>query len=257
MKADNRTFVVSGGSSGLGLAAVQHLLEAGAYVAVCDLRPPQNELGDHSKFWQLDITKSADVESVVEQVVAWSKETGAPLGGVVNCAGVGTAAKVIGANNEPHSLDLWQFALDVNLTGTFNLSRLVCKHLVHVAPEGPDGERGIVIMVASSAAFEGQPGQAAYAASKGGLVSMTLPLARDLGRHGIRVMTIAPAAFSSAMTERMPAKTTASLVRELVFPKRLGSAKEFAQTVMYIVGCSYVNGETIRLTGGARLPARL
>ncbi|KAI0032661.1 short chain type dehydrogenase [Vararia minispora EC-137] len=257
MKVRNRTFVVSGGSSGLGLATVQALLNAQAYVAILDLRPPANLSSSRAKFWKADITSETEVEVAVEGSVAWSNQTGAILGGVINCAGVGTGAKIIGADNEPHPLDLWRFALEVNLTGTFNLSRLVCKHLIHVAPEGPDGERGVVVMVASSAAFEGQPGQAAYSASKGGLVAMTLPLARDLGRHGIRVVSVAPGAFTSPMTDRMSPKTQASVIRELVFPRRPGMPEEFAQTVMWVIGCQYVNGETIRLSGGARLPGKL
>lgn len=184
--------------------------------------------------------------------------------------------QVLDIHGEPHSLDLWNFAIGVNLTGTFNLTRLTCKHLAQTEPEGPDGERGVVIMVASSAAvsplsplprtsltaprppsqFEGQPGQAAYSASKGALVSMTLPLARDLARHGIRVVTLAPGAFASAMTDKMPLKTRASLERELTFPRRFGSAEEFAGTVKWVVECPYVNGETIRLSGASRLPGR-
>lgn len=257
MKIENRTFIVSGGSSGLGLATVQMLLDAGARVAILDLRPAEGLSGDaRVKFFETDITSAEDIVRAVEGTVAWAQTTGARLGGVVNCAGVGTAAKVLDIHGEPHSLDLWNFAIGVNLTGTFNLTRLTCKHLAQTEPEGPDGERGVVIMVASSAAFEGQPGQAAYSASKGALVSMTLPLARDLARHGIRVVTLAPGAFASAMTDKMPLKTRASLERELTFPRRFGSAEEFAGTVKWVVECPYVNGETIRLSGASRLPGR-
>ncbi|KAI0046536.1 AICARFT/IMPCHase bienzyme [Auriscalpium vulgare] len=243
MKTENRTFIVSGGSSGLGLATADDLLKGDAYVAILDLKPPADlaSLSPSSRvrFWKIDITKVDDITAAVDEAVAWTKETGAPLGGVVNCAGVGTAAKVIDSRGEPHSLKLWDFALAVNLTGTFNLTRLACKHLAAVAPEGPDGERGVVVMVASAAAFEGQPGQAAYSATKGALVSMTLPMARDLGRYGIRVVTVAPGAFASPMTDVMSDKTRESLRRDLIFPTRLGTAREFAQTVRWIVECPY------------------
>ncbi|KAI0321603.1 hypothetical protein OF83DRAFT_1098807 [Amylostereum chailletii] len=257
MKAGGRTFIVSGGSSGLGLATVEYLLQENAYAAILDLKPPEGLSGPRLKFWKIDITNNDEVAAAVDGAVAWTKETDAPLGGVVNCAGVGVAAKIIDRDGEPHSLDLWKFALDVNLTGTFNLTRLACKHLIDVQPRDADGERGVIIMVASSAAFEGQPGQLAYAASKGALVSMTLPMARDLGRYGIRVVTIAPGAFTSAMTDKMPPKTQTSLKRDLIFPNRLGVAKEFAHTVKWIVETPYVNGETYRVNAAARLPGRL
>lgn len=177
------------------------------------------------------------------------------------------------SNGEPHSLDLWKFALDVNLTGTFNLTRLALRHLIKVEPEQPDGERGVIIMVASAAAvsrfimcpglsficlqFEGQPGQVAYSATKGAIRSMTLPLSRDLSRYGVRVLTIAPSIFASSMTDNFPDKTRASLERELQFPRRFGAAPEFAQTVKWILECGFVNGETIRLSGASRMPGRL
>ncbi|KAI5121872.1 hypothetical protein M0805_001080 [Coniferiporia weirii] len=257
MKAQNRTFIISGGSSGLGLATAYTLLDAGASVSVLDLHENDELRGERVRFFKTDITADGEVEAAVEGTVSWAKETGATLGGVVNCAGIATAAKVIDAHGNPHSLDLWNFAVAVNLTGAFNLTRLVCKHLINVTPEGSDGERGIVIFVASSAAFEGQPGQAAYAASKGALVSAVLPLSRDLARHGVRVNAVAPGAFASAMTDRMPEKTRLSLHRELVFPRRFGNAGEFAQTVRWMIECVYVNGETVRLSGGSRLPGRL
>ncbi len=174
---------------------------------------------------------------------------------------------------------MWNFALAINLTGTFNLTRIACKYLVNVPPEGPDGERGVVVMVASSAAvsprlvshrstplvdiipvvlqFEGQPGQTAYAATKGALVSMTLPMARDLERFGIRVLTIAPGAFITPMTSVLVKKVHETIARDLLFPRRMGEPHEFAQTVKWILECPYVNGETIRLSGGSRLPGKL
>lgn len=256
------------------------------------------------KFYELDITQVEDIVKVVEQVVSWTKQTGAPLGGVINCAGVGRAAKVgealhftntyllastnwpmqiIGADGQPHSLDVWNFTMDVNLTGTFNLTRVACKYLVTVPSEGPDGERGVVVMVSSAAAvrwyiprdsffsppfakkmvlsfstqFEAQPGQVAYAATKGALVSMTLPMARDLEHHGIRVVTIAPSVFTTPMAATMKPKVQKGISRNLVFPRRLGEPREFGQTVKWILECPYVNGETIRLSGGSRFPGKL
>ncbi|KAJ7623818.1 3-hydroxyacyl-CoA dehydrogenase [Roridomyces roridus] len=260
MKISGRTFIVSGGSSGLGLATVEDLLAADAYVSVLDRVPPPSSLAaSRTKFFEIDITKLADIERAVAGTVEWTASTSAPLGGVINCAGVGTAAKMIDQHNEPHPLDLWDFTLAVNLTGSFNLTRLALAHLVKISPEeGPDGERGVVVLVASAAAFEGQPGQTAYAATKGALRSMALPMARDLARHGVRVMTIAPGVFKSNMTDRMPEKTRRSLTNEgIAYPRRFGQPHEFAQTVRWILECPYVNGETIRLSGAGRLPGKL
>jgi 3-hydroxyacyl-CoA dehydrogenase/3-hydroxy-2-methylbutyryl-CoA dehydrogenase len=186
-------------------------------------------------------------------------------------------SKIIDSHGNPHSLDLWDFTIAVNLTGTFNLTRLALPHLISVNPEGPDGERGVIIFVSSSAAvrrlsssilpasadggpaqFEGQPGQTAYAASKGALNSMVLPLARDLGRHGVRVVSIAPGPFASPMTVgKLPPKAETALLREVAFPARFGLPRDFAQTVRWIVDCAYVNGETVRLSGAGRMPGRL
>jgi len=261
MKIENRTFIVSGGSSGLGFAAVEYILREKGYVAILDLKQPDEiTIGPAQgrvKFLELDVTQVEDIIGVVEEVVSWAKQTGALLGGIINCAGVGTAAKIIGADGQPHSLDVWNFVMDVNLSGTFNLTRIACQYLVKVPPEAPDGERGVVIMVASSAAFEGQPGQVAYAATKGAVASMTLPMARDLERYGIRVVTIAPGAFITPMTSIMSRKTQESISRDLLFPRRMGEAREFGQTVKWILECPYVNGETIRLSGGSRLPGKL
>nr|GAT56611.1 3-hydroxy-acyl-CoA dehydrogenase [Mycena chlorophos] len=232
MKIGNRTFLCSGASSGLGLETARDLLSAGAYIAILDRAAPPADLDSSKvKYFEIDITDVSQIESAVEGAVEWAKKTGAPLGGVINCAGVGTAAKTIDVFNEPHSLDLWDFTLAVNLTGSFNLTRLALKHLIKVDPEGEDGERGVVIFVSSAAAFEGQPGQVAYAATKGALRSMTLPMARDLARHAVRVVTIAPGAFKSAMTSGMPAKTRRSLENEgVVFPRRMGSPVEDYKT---------------------------
>ncbi|KAF8577724.1 short chain type dehydrogenase [Ramaria rubella] len=264
MKLANRTFIVSGGSSGLGLATVRDLLAYGAYTAIVDLAPPEDEdLASidegrrRFRFFKTDITDTGEVEEAVAGTVAWAGETGAVLGGVVNAAGVATVGKVIDAHGEPLSLGLFNFTFAVNVAGTFDLTRLVCRHLVAGPVEGEDGERGVVVMVSSAAAFEGQPGQVAYAATKGAVGSMTLPLARDLARYGIRVNTIAPGTFESRMTGRMPEKTRRSVEGEVVFPRRFGRGVEFAATVRWIVECPFVNGEVVRLSGAARLPSRL
>ncbi|KAJ6485577.1 3-hydroxy-acyl-CoA-dehydrogenase [Mycena sanguinolenta] len=261
MKISGRTFIVSGGSSGLGLATVHDLISADAYISIVDRAPPPADLLSSSKvkYFETDITKVEQIELAVDATIKWTNATKAPLGGVINCAGVGTAAKIIDAHNEPHSLDLWDFTLAVNLTGTFNLTRLALRHLVKVAPEdGPDGERGVIVLVSSAAAFEGQPGQTAYSATKGALRSMTLPLARDLSRHAIRVVTIAPGVFDSNMTANLHEKARRSLSSEgIVYPRRFGQPLEFAQTIRWILTVPYVNGETIRLSGGSRLPGKL
>ncbi|KAJ7147616.1 3-hydroxy-acyl-CoA-dehydrogenase [Mycena crocata] len=260
MKVSGRTFIVSGGSSGLGLAAVRDLISTNAYISIVDRSPPPADLpASQIKFFETDITELEQIERAVDGTIEWIAATGAALGGVINCAGVGTAGKIIDAHNEPHSLALWDFTLAVNLTGTFNLTRLALRHLVKVAPEdGPDGERGVVILVSSAAAFEGQPGQVAYSATKGAVRSMALPLARDLSRHAIRAVTIAPGVFSSNMTANFPDKTRRSLENEgIAYPRRFGQPHEFAQTVRWIFECPYVNGETIRLSGAGRLPGKL
>jgi len=260
MKVANRTFLVSGGSSGLGAATVLDIVAQGGYVSILDRSEPPAELQmSRTKFFQVDITEVAQIAAAVDATVAWTQETGAALGGVVNCAGVGTAAKIIDAHGEPHSLDLWDFTLAVNLTGSFNLTRLALKHLVTVDAEAStDGERGVIIFIASAAAYEGQPGQTAYSASKGALRSMALPMARDLARHGVRVVTVAPGVFDSSMTANFPAKTRRSLETEgIVYPRRFGQPYEFANTVRWILETPYVNGETIRLSGAGRLPGKL
>ncbi|KAJ7249487.1 3-hydroxy-acyl-CoA-dehydrogenase, partial [Mycena haematopus] len=238
----------------VSVSTVHDLLSASAYISIVDRSPPPESLLSSSKvkYFETDITL---VDATINRTLA----TNAPLGGVINCAGVATAAKIINANNEPHALDLWDFTLAVNLTGTFNLTRLALRHLVKVAPEdGPDGECGVIVLVSSAAAFEGQPGQTAYSATEGALRSMTLPLARDLSRHAIRVVTIAPGVFDSNMTANLHEKARRSLSNEgIVYPRRFGDPPEFAQTVRWILSVPYVNGEVIRLSSGGRLPGKL
>ncbi|KAG8815901.1 hypothetical protein FRC19_000687 [Serendipita sp. 401] len=257
-----RTFVVSGGSNGLGLATVIELVRNGGFVSVLDLKGLPEDIHqrlprEQVRYFKTDLTKDQNIEAAVNQTIEWTKETGSKLGGVVNCGGIAVAQKVVSADGTAHSLDLFEFALKVNVTGTFNLTRRVLEHLVKVEPEGADEERGIIIMVASAAAYEGQQGQVAYAASKGAIRSMTLPMARDLGRFGVRVNTIAPSLIVSPMTNNMSEKVKNSLQRDIAFPRRFGEPEEFAQSVKFLIESTYMNGETIRLSAGGRMPGRL
>jgi len=229
-------------------------------MVILDVNEPRKTDWKHPervKFMAIDITEVANIESAVTDAVKWIADTGAPLGGIINCAGVGVVGKISDPRSGPHSLDLWNFVVGINLTATFNLTRLFTQELLKVSPSDEDGERGVVIMVASSAAFEGQQGQTAYAATKGAILSMTLPMARDLGRHGIRVNTIAPSIFESPMTKRMSDKVKKSLESELQFPHRFGQAWEFANTVKWILETPFVNGDVFRLSGGSRMPAKM
>ncbi|KIY73696.1 3-hydroxyacyl-CoA dehydrogenase [Cylindrobasidium torrendii FP15055 ss-10] len=263
MKIQSRTFVVSGGSSGLGLAAAEMLLSSGAFVANLDLAPPPDTSSlassKQSKFIHTDIASLPSVESAVSQAADWVAETGAAFGGVLNCAGIGgPSAHIVNRRDEPFPVEVWDKVMAVNTTGTFNLTRLVLKHLVKVAPEGPDGERGVVIMVSSTAAHGADEGMVAYAASKGAIRAMTTPLSRDMASRGVRVVTIAPTIFATPLSSNFKGALRDFLEkRTTMFPARFGEAPEFAQTVKWIVECSFVNGETIKLTGGQRvIPSR-
>lgn len=260
MKVEKRTFIVSGGSSGLGLATVLELLDGGGYVSILDLQPPvptsnpevPSDLPeDRVKFIETDVTKLVELELAVDASAAWATENGAPLAGVVNCAGIGIPTRMLNKKMEPHSLNVWDKTIAVNLTGSFNLTRLVLRHLAKVAPD-EKGERGVVIFVSSLAGFDGGTAQTAYAASKGGLVSMTLPMARDLGSIGVRVNTVAPGGFTTPLSSSMPAGFSVNLSRATIFPPRMGEPAEFAKTVRWLIDCGYINGETIKLWGGTR-----
>ncbi|KAG6825875.1 hypothetical protein H0H92_002031 [Tricholoma furcatifolium] len=260
---ENRTFIISGGSSGLGLATAQDLLEGNAYVAVLDISPlpailPQGDC-DRCIFVKTDLRELAQIEDAVKRVVEWTRETGAELGGVVNSAGLGKNERMVNAKGKAHGTDVWEMTMNINATASFNLTRLALEHLVRVKPEDtPDGERGVIIFVASVAAYEGQPGQVAYAASKGAIRSMTLPMARDLARHHIRVVSIAPGPFATPLLGILSTKVQDSMnAKAVLYPKRFGTPGEFAKTVRWILDCAYVNGETIMLTGGGRVPAFL
>ncbi|KAJ6617028.1 hypothetical protein B0H10DRAFT_1348780 [Mycena sp. CBHHK59/15] len=259
MKIENRTFIVSGGASGLGLATVRDLVQANARVVIVDrVAPKESFPTERVLFVKTDITRLDEVTRAVADVVAWTAQTGAALGGVINSAGVGANEPTIDAKGKAHSVENWDLHLAVNLTGAFNLTRLVLEHLVRVPPEGPDGERGVVILVSSTAAYEGMPSTIAYAATKGAIRSITLPMARDCARFGVRVVTLAPGPFITPLTSQWPDKVQNGMTKNgLLFPRRYGAPSEFAQTVRWVLECAYVNGETIKVTGGGRLPARL
>jgi NAD(P)-dependent dehydrogenase (short-subunit alcohol dehydrogenase family) len=241
-----RTFLVTGGGSGLGAATARMLADAGANVVVADLGR-QEEI-EH--FVETDVRDEASVQAAVDAAV----ETGGPHG-VVNCAGIGGASLVVGKDGEPHPLDAFRNVIDVNLVGTFNVVRLASAALAANDP-GEDGERGVIVNTASTAAWEGQFGQAAYTASKGGVVSMTIQLARELGRHGIRVMAIAPGPQDTPMLGMLREDIRQALEAQIPFPSRLGRPEEFAALVRHIVENRYLNGEVIRLDGALRAGPR-
>jgi len=262
MKIADRTFIISGGVSGLGLATAHALHAQGAYVSLLDLNADNGEktvksLGSHAKFFETDVTSSDAIADAIAGTLAWVKETGKQIGGVVAGAGVGMPGLIVDKKNEPLSMESIDFVLNINLRGTLDLIRQAVPHMTTNQPEGSDGERGVIIMIASSAAFDGQMGQVSYAASKGAVASLTLPLARDLSKYGIRAVTIAPSMFDSAMTKMMSDKVKKSLLNSMEFPKRAGVPEEFARVVVEAVGNQMLNGTVIRLDGAMRMPARL
>lgn len=255
MKLENSTFIVSGGASGLGAATVRTFHASGANVIIADLGVDKGqalaaELGERAIFCKTDITNESDAKAAIEL----AKTRFGGLQGLVNCAGVGTAWKVLGKEG-PHSLESFSRTVNINLVGSFNMVRLAAAAMAEGQP-GEDGERGVIINTASVAAFEGQIGQAAYAASKAGVVAMTLPIARELARFGIRINTIAPGLFLTPMMEALPQDVQDSLGKATPFPPRLGRPSEFAALARSIVENVMINGETIRLDGAVRLTAK-
>ena len=243
---------VSGGASGLGAATVRRLASEGARVGVFDRSREHaealcKELGDQALPLVGDVTSEQDVGGALAGTI---KAFG-PLSIAVNCAGVGTAGRVLGKEG-PHSLDLFARTITVNLVGTFNVIRLAASSMQSNAPSA-EGERGVIVNTASIAAFDGQIGQAAYAASKGGVSSMTLPIARELARIGVRVVTIAPGLFDTPMLAGLPEEARKSLGAQVPFPPRLGKPSEYAALVEHIVRNTMLNGETIRLDGSLRM----
>ncbi len=252
MEFSNSIALVTGGASGLGEAVARNIVENGGKVAILDLDQDKGEaladqLSSSASFIKADVTSA---ESVSESVDAAAKLFGA-LNVVVNCAGIAPAAKVLGKKG-PHDLALFNKVIEVNLIGTFNVIRLAAEKLAANEP-GEDNERGVIINTASVAAFEGQIGQAAYSASKGGIVSMTLTIARELASLGIRVVTIAPGIMKTPMMMGMPGNVQEALSKMTPFPQRLGQPEEYACLVRQIVENRLINGTTIRLDGAIRM----
>nr|POE79421.1 3-hydroxyacyl-coa dehydrogenase type-2 [Quercus suber] len=244
------------------LATVRDLHARGGYIAILDLNAESGtqiakELGDRAKFFEADMSSPPSVKKAVDGMVAWLQETGKPIGAVIPAAGVGFPGKLIDRNNEPIALEKIDLVLNINLRGVMDLIRLCLPHMTKTEPTQGDGERGVIVMVASSAAYDGQPGQAAYAASKGGIRALTLVLARDLAMYGIRAVSIAPSYFESNMTAAMSEKVRKSLERVLEFPKRPGKGEDFALCVRQCVENVMLNGECIRLDGATRMPSRM
>jgi len=263
MKVEGRTFVISGGASGLGRACVEDICAKGGYVAILDMNEDlaQDVVkqigGGKTKFFEANVLETESITAAVNGALAWSKEIGKEIGGVVAAAGVSTPAKILDRDGNPFSLDDFDFVMNVNVRGTIDLVRQCLPYMAKTKPVGEDGERGIVIMVASSAAFDGQPGQVAYSASKGAIASLTLPMTRDLARYGIRVVTVAPSLFDSRMTAMMSDKVRASLTRVMEFPLRPGKPHEFAQLVTHGIENIMLNGVVLRLDGGMRMPSKM
>ena len=253
MQVSNTRAVITGGVSGLGFAVAQHLVAHGAKVALFDVNDDKGSaavaaLGaGNAAYFRTDVT---DEDSVAVNMAAASKFLGG-LNAAINCAGILGAGRVLG-KEAPMPLANFQGTVMVNLVGSFNVAKAAANLMQH-NDAGEDGERGIIVSTASVAAYEGQIGQAAYSASKGGVVAMTLPMARELSRFGIRVMTVAPGIFWTPMVDGMSEEVQKSLSASIPFPARLGKPEEFADTVAFILQNRYLNGETIRLDGAVRL----
>ncbi|MGE0012423.1 MAG: 3-hydroxyacyl-CoA dehydrogenase [Azoarcus sp.] len=255
MKIANKTFIVTGGASGLGAATARMIVAGGGQVVIADLQPDAGEalaaeLGNAAHFVLTDVSS----ESSAKGAIATAIDTFGALNGLINCAGVAPAEKLLGKNG-PHGLDVFAKVIQVNLVGSFNMIRLGAQAMATNEPD-EHGERGVIVSTASVAAFEGQIGQAAYSASKGGVVSMTLPIARELARSGIRVLAVAPGIMETPMLLAMPPEVQESLGRMVPFPSRLGKPAEFAALVEHIISNPYLNGEVIRLDGAIRMGAK-
>jgi NAD(P)-dependent dehydrogenase (short-subunit alcohol dehydrogenase family) len=250
MKVDGIAALVTGGASGLGAATARRLARKGARVLIADL---QDDLGEamadevEGGFVHTDVTRTSDVEAAVDAAA----EMG-PLRVVVNCAGIGPPARTLNRDGSPADLDFFEKIIGINLVGTFNVIRMAASVMATTEPLD-DGQRGIIINTASVAAFDGQVGQAAYSASKGGIVGMTLPIARDLAVVGIRVNTIAPGIMDTPLLAGLPQPARESLATQVLFPKRLGEPEEFGHLAYHLIENDYMNGETIRMDGGIRM----
>ena len=252
MKIKDKVFIVTGGASGLGEGTARLLSAAGGTVVIADKQVDKGntlakEIG--GAFVECDVSNEVDGQAVVAQATALGK-----LVGLINCAGIAPAEKTVGKNG-PHALALFTKCITVNLIGSFNMIRLCAEAMSQNAPEAT-GERGVLISTSSVAAYDGQIGQAAYSASKGGIVGMTLPIARDLARNGIRKMTIAPGIFGTPMMFSFPQEVQDALAASVPFPSRLGTPQDYAKLVQHIIENDMLNGEVIRLDGAIRLAPR-
>jgi NAD(P)-dependent dehydrogenase (short-subunit alcohol dehydrogenase family) len=248
----NHTFLITGGSSGLGAACARHIAGLGGQVVIADLNADAGaaitaELGDAAVFSKCNVSSPDDVQGTIDLGL---QRFGA-LHGAICCAGILGAARVVGKEGA-HDLELFKRVIDVNLIGTFNVARLAAAAMLKHQPN-EQGERGVLVFTSSVAAFEGQIGQASYSASKGGVASMTLPMARELGKHGIRVVSIAPGVINTPMMQNSPEAVRTSLESQVPFPPRLGEPAEFAALVGHIFENPYLNGSVIRLDGAIRM----
>lgn len=255
MQIQDSVFLIAGGGSGLGAATAKHLVAAGAKVVLADLNQQSGaalaaQLGTNARFVVADVTNEALVEQAVQAAVSGF----GALHGAINCAGIAPAERVLGKSG-PHRLDTFSRTIQINLIGTFNVLRLASQAMAGNPPNA-EGERGVIINTASIAAFEGQIGQAAYSASKGGVVAMTLPIARELARVGIRVMAIAPGIFDTPMLAALSDDVRNSLGAQVPFPPRLGKPEEYARLAAAIIENPLLNAEVIRLDGGMRMAAK-
>lgn len=252
MQIAGNTFIVTGGSSGLGAATARMVVAGGGNVVIADLNDSglAAELGDRAGFVRTDVTSEADAQGAVDTAISRFGS----LHGLANCAGIVIGEKVVG-KSAPHRLDTFAKVIGVNLIGAFNMIRVAAQAMSANEP-GEDGERGVIVNTASIAAFDGQIGQAAYAASKAGVAGMTLPIARELARSGIRVVTIAPGTFETPMMAGMAPEVRESLGKLVPFPSRLGMPAEFAALVKHICENRMLNGEVIRLDGALRMAPR-
>jgi len=262
MQVKENSFLVTGGASGLGESVARAIVGQGGNVVIADLNETAGqalvaELGDSTRFVRCDITNGDEVQSAVEM----AESAFGGLQGSINCAGIVVVQKLLDRDNNPADLESFSRGVNINLVGSFNVARLVAasiaKRITNDSSAGDHVEKnvdqGIIINTASIAAFDGQVGQASYSSSKAGVVGLTLPLARELARHGIRVMTIAPGVFATPMMESIPEKAREQLEAGVPYPKRLGAPNEFAKLVTHIIDNAYLNGEVIRLDGAIRM----
>jgi len=255
MDINNRTFLISGGGSGLGAATAKLLAAHGARVVIADINretgeATAKEIGPNARFVETNVTAEESVKNAIGTAIS----AFGSLSGTINCAGIGIAERTVG-KDAPHSLATFKRVIEVNLIGTFNVIRLAATQMARQEPT-TGGERGVIVNTASVAAFDGQIGQAAYSASKGGIVGMTLPIARDLARSGIRVVTIAPGIFDTPLLGTLPEEVRKALGGQVPFPQRLGQPHEYAALVKHIIENEMLNGEVIRLDGALRMPPK-